>query len=100
MGTDFDLWADVYDLIYSYVRKDIPFYTNQAIRSGGTVLELGCGTGRVSIPIAEAGVKIIGMDSSPEMLRVADSKAKKMSVQNLSLIHGDMIDFSLLHTFY
>lgn len=95
MGTDFDLWADVYDLVYSYVSKDIPFYTNQAVRSGGTVLELGCGTGRVSIPIAEAGVKIIGMDSSPEMLRVADSKAKKMSVQNISLIHGDMIDFSL-----
>ena len=58
----YDQWASIYDSVYSYVRDDIPFYVKQALDSGGDVLELGCGTGRVTIPIAEAGVDIVGLD--------------------------------------
>ena len=93
MSTDFDAWADVYDSVYSYVRDDIPFYVDLAEGSGGPVLELGCGTGRVAIPIAKAGVEIVGLDSSQAMLDVAESKADHL--EKMELVKADMRDFDL-----
>ncbi len=93
MSTDFDAWAEVYDSVYSYVRDDIPFYVGLAKQSAGPVLELGCGTGRVAIPIAEAGVEVVGLDVSQAMLDVA--KAKAADLDKLELVHGDMRDFDL-----
>jgi SAM-dependent methyltransferase len=57
------------------------------------VLELGCGTGRVTIPIAQAGVDVVGLDSSPAMLAVADRKAKAEGLGNVSWREGDMASF-------
>lgn len=85
-------WADVYDAIYSYVREDIPFYVQEAQKDGGLVLELGCGTGRITLPIAESGVNIVGMDSSDPMLEVARRKLVDMSdgIDKVTFVHGDM----------
>ena len=96
MSTSFDAWADVYDSVYSYVRDDIPFYVQMARESGAAVLELGCGTGRVTLPIAEAGVEITGLDSSEAMLGVARHKAWRLSAAGTppTLLRGDMRDFS------
>ena len=93
----YDQWAEVYDSVYAYVTEDIPFYVEEARRSGGPVLELGCGTGRVAIPIAHAGVEIVGLDLSEAMLEVAGRKmtAAGQLGQKLTLIKGDMRDFSL-----
>ena len=97
MSSSFDAWADVYDSVYSYVRDDIPFYAQMARESDGPVLELGCGTGRVAIPVAETGVEITGLDYSKAMLGVARSKASKLPRDSgkLTLVHADMRDFSL-----
>lgn len=57
---------------------DIDFYVAAARRSGGPVLELGCGTGRILLPTARAGVAIVGVDSSPAML---DRLAGKLSTE-------------------
>jgi len=97
MSTSFDAWADVYDSVYSYVRDDIPFYVEAARESGGAVLELGCGTGRVTLPIAEAGLDVTGLDLSEAMLNVARHKARRLSASDgpLTLIQADMRDFSL-----
>ena len=97
----FDQWAELYDSVYSYVTEDIPFYVEEARRAKGLVLELGCGTGRIAIPVAQAGVEIMGLDSSPAMLEVARGKlAKAGSVKgNLTIIQGDMRDFSLERRF-
>src|SRR5262245_34760680 len=49
-------------------RKDVPFWRDVATNSRGRVLELGCGTGRVSLPLARAGVDLVGVDRSAPML--------------------------------
>ena len=59
-NSGYDQWAEIYDSVYSYVREDIPFYVEEARRAGSPILELGCGTGRVALPIAEAGLEIVG----------------------------------------
>ena len=100
MPSLFDQWAEVYDSVYAYVTDDIPFYIDEARSAGGSVLELGCGTGRVAIPIAQAGIEIVGLDSSPAMLEVARRKAEKASgARGLRLVEADMRDFSLNEVF-
>ena len=101
MPSDYDQWADVYDAVYSYARGDIPFYVDAARRYGGPVLELGCGTGRITVPIAEAGTEIVGLDVSRAMLDAARFKlaGSAADVGRASLIHGDMTDFSLERSF-
>jgi SAM-dependent methyltransferase len=54
---------------------DLPFYLAEAGKAGGPVLELACGTGRLTIPMAKAGVDITGLDVSGPMLERARSKA-------------------------
>ena len=49
-------------------RRDIPFWRRVALDAQGPVLELGCGTGRISVPLIEAGVPLVGIDRSAEML--------------------------------
>ncbi len=100
-NTPYDPWADVYDAVYSYVRDDIPFYVEEALATGGPVLELGCGTGRVAIPITQAGVEVVGVDYSEAMLAVANRKARQIGVDPaaMNLVHGDMRDFELNQKF-
>ena len=99
--TSYDGWADIYDSIYAYVREDIPFYVQEDSRSGGPVLELGCGTGRVTLPIAQSGIDIVGLDNSEGMLEKARSKARLLEDGNghMDLRMGDMREFSLDRTF-
>ena len=101
-----DSWADIYDAVHSNLEhaphlNDIPFWVEEATASGGPVLELGCGTGRVAIPIAQAGVPVMGLDSSARMLRTARTKARRraLSADLLRFVHGDMRAFRLKRTF-
>ena len=97
MCSSYDSWAEVYDSVYSYVRDDIPFYIEAARQAGGPVLELGCGTGRVSLPMAEAGIDVVGLDFSNAMLDVARCKMGRLAPGGgaLTLHCADMRDFSL-----
>jgi len=90
-----DSWADFYDAFYSNVQGDLQFYVETALDSGGPVLELGCGTGRVTIPIAESGVDIVGIDLSETMLSVAQKKIDRLPDDSgtITLVHSDMRDF-------
>jgi SAM-dependent methyltransferase len=90
--------AAFYDYYSTGVEGDVGFYVEEAQRAGGPVLELGCGTGRILIPIAEAGVEIVGLDRAPSMLEVARQKVARLdsAVQGrVELVEGDMRDFSL-----
>ena len=69
--------------------EDVAFYLDEARRSGGPVLELGVGTGRIAVPIAADGLRVIGVDSSRAMLDVCARRAALAGVQ-LDLRVGDL----------
>ena len=72
-------------------RRDVHFWRRMASRAKGSVLELGCGTGRVTIPVARAGARIVGVDRSSEMLSYARRRAKRARLgQRVSWIRGDI----------
>ena len=75
-------------------RRDVPFWRRVASGAGGPVLELGCGTGRVSLPLARAGVDLVGIDRSAEMLARAHRQILKSSnpqvLKSLRLVRADI----------
>jgi len=79
-------------------RPDAAFFVGAAEESGGPVLELGCGTGRVVIPTARAGVEIVGLDSSGAMLEICRRRLLEEPPEvrsRVTLVEGDMKDFDL-----
>ncbi len=89
--TLYDRIASIYDPWSRSVTEDIGFYVEQALASGGPVVELAVGTGRIAVPIARAGVAVIGIDSSPEMLAEARAAATSAGVSHLlDLRLGDL----------
>jgi len=81
--TIYDAFPDlpaIYDAVPLYVaRRDVDFYVEEAKDAGGRVLEVGCGTGRILLPIARSGSTIEGVDASPEMLERCHAKLRKES---------------------
>lgn len=90
-------WAEYYDQdprnLYT---DDIAFFLDRASRTGGPVLELACGTGRVTLPLAEKGFHITALDHSQAMLDVFSRKLHACSSDvrsRVSLVRGDMVAF-------
>ena len=87
----YDGIARLYDPWSASVIEDISFYVDEALASGGTVVELGVGTGRIAIPTALAGVPVIGVDSSEGMLAVCAERGREAGVgARLDLRLGDL----------
>ncbi len=90
--------APAYDSYAQGVEGDVGFYVDWARRVDGDVLELGCGTGRVLVPTAEAGARIVGLDCAPAMLDVARKRLSQCPDavgKRVELVEGDMRGFSL-----
>lgn len=83
------------DLDFGDFAEDLAFYENLARRSEGSVLELGVGTGRVAIALAEQGFEVWGLDTSRAMLDRARSKASPELAACLHLEEADMRDFNI-----
>jgi SAM-dependent methyltransferase len=89
----YDAIAELYDPWSRSVTEDVGFYVAEARKAGGTVVELGVGTGRIAVPIAEQGVRVIGVDSSAAMLEACRSRARAAGVEDwLDLRLGDLRD--------
>ncbi len=89
----YDRIASFYDPWSRSVTEDVGFYVERALASGGPVVELAVGTGRIAVPIARAGIRVIGVDSSPGMLGVARVAAESAGVTELvDLRLGDLRD--------
>lgn len=69
--------------------EDIPFYVELALAARGRVLEVGVGSGRIAVPVALAGVPVVGVDSSPVMLDLARERAAPHGIE-LELVRADM----------
>ena len=78
--------ARFYDLEHADLTADVVFYLHFARQAGGPVLEVGCGTGRLLLPLVEAGIDVTGVDASPAMLSLARHKLG----DRVLLIEGDM----------
>jgi len=89
---------DLYDVIYSNITDDIPFWVEQARAARGPVLELACGTGRVLVPCLEAGVRIEGLDISESMVGSVREKLGARGLQ-AEVAAGDMRDFTRPHRY-
>jgi SAM-dependent methyltransferase len=92
--------AKYYDDAYAVKTDlvDLPFYVDLAKNVGGPVLEIGCGTGRVLLPIARQGIEIHGVDNSLSMLGVLKAHLKQEPREvrrNVQLHRGDMRQFRL-----
>ncbi len=92
MTSPYDAIARLYDPWSASVVEDVSFYVDEALAAGGEVVELGVGTGRIAIPTALAGVHVIGVDSSAEMLAVCAERAREAGVRaRLDLRQGDLL---------
>jgi SAM-dependent methyltransferase len=89
----------IYDSVPAYnSRRDVQFYVEEAKNAGTSVLELGCGTGRILLPIARSGRSIDGLDASSQMLERCRAKVASEPDpvrRRVSLHRGDVRDFDL-----
>jgi SAM-dependent methyltransferase len=88
--TDYDLFSRLYDLEHRDFQDDLELYRNFAARCGTTagrtpVLELGCGTGRVALALAQAGFDVVGVDESAAMLALARAHVLEASLAETGL---------------
>ena len=91
--TLYDSIASFYDPWSRSVTEDVGFYVDCAVESGGPVVELAVGTGRIAVPIARNGIRVVGVDSSQEMLAAAQAAAEAAGVSDLvDLRIGDLRD--------
>jgi SAM-dependent methyltransferase len=89
--SEYDAIAGLYDPWSASVVEDISFYVDEALAAGGPVVELGVGTGRVAIPVAMAGIDVIGVDTSAGMLAVCRQRADEAGVgARVDLRLGDL----------
>jgi SAM-dependent methyltransferase len=90
-GALYDRIAGIYDPWSVSVTEDVELYVEEALASGGPVVELAVGTGRIAVPTAKAGIDVIGVDQSPGMLSVARAYAEREGVEGrLDLRVGDL----------
>lgn len=77
---------------HDMLRRDVPMLLNHLPRKSQSVLELAVGTGRVAIPLANAGHRVVGVDYARDMLDIARIKRDRVEIsdRNLSLVRGDV----------
>lgn len=90
MVSDYDLLARFYDLEHRDL-EDVELYRNFAVRCNGEVLEVGCGTGRVTLALAEEGFTVVGVDNSTAMLALARERAAQLGLtERVRLVQADI----------
>lgn len=88
-----DAYAPFYDWenARTVARRDVRFWQDLASRQPGRVLELGCGTGRLALPLLKSGAQLVGIDRSEAMLDRARAKARRAGVlQSARFVRGDI----------
>jgi SAM-dependent methyltransferase len=93
---EFDVIAEYYDLLYAEREDDLDLWLSLAEKFGEPILEIGCGTGRLLLPLAEAGYRICGIDLSELALSAARARLEGAGLSRQAEVFlADMRDFSL-----
>lgn len=96
MNNAYDLIAPFYDIEHAHFAEDLDMYENYAELANGSILELACGSGRVMLPLAEAGYEITGVDNSAAMLNKARETLIEAGVNDhCTLIEQDITNLKL-----
>ena len=87
-----DAYAPFYDWenAQTVQRRDVPCWTRLAGAQEGRVLELGCGTGRITVPVAKTGARIVGVDRSGPMLARGRQRLRRARLAGAAVIRGDI----------
>jgi SAM-dependent methyltransferase len=92
----YNVFAAFYDVETRDIVDDLPFWVSLARRTGGPILEVACGTGRVFAPLAEAGFNVVGVDISPAMLAVARARIADRGIgRKVELVESDALVLNL-----
>src|SRR5688572_30092280 len=92
-ASGWDAYAPFYDWENARTvgRRDVGFWRGVAQRQGGPVLELGCGTGRLLMPLARTGARVTGIDRSAPMLARSLARARRLPVaRRPAIVRGDI----------
>lgn len=88
---EFDAFARYYDADYGSITDDVPFYRELARRAGGRVLEVMCGSGRLLVPLAQSGLRLVGVDISGAMLALARERLSAAgALERVELVEADI----------
>lgn len=93
--------ARYYDAENATMIEDLPFYSTLLEEFGGPVLDVGCGTGRVSLHLAQEGARVVGVDYSAAMLERAERKMRVLPDlrDQVTFVQGDAVDAPLPERF-
>jgi SAM-dependent methyltransferase len=91
--------AQLYQAHHSRYNEDLPFWLDLASRQGSPILELGCGTGRVLLPLARAGYDVFGLDHDTEMLALLQTQAVAEGASRGCFFQADMGAFHFARPF-
>jgi SAM-dependent methyltransferase len=97
---DFDRFARFYDADMGSFSDDLSLYRELARRSSGPILDAMCGTGRVLLPLAQAGFQAVGLDVAPAMVAALERKIVERRLgERLRVVQGDVRSFELPERF-
>ena len=99
MNSSEDDFPLLYHAHHTRHMEDLPFWLGLAQRQGSPVLELGCGSGRILIPLAEAGFSVTGIEIDPGMLQVLSEQLPETLRPRVKLVQGDFTRFELAEQF-
>jgi SAM-dependent methyltransferase len=98
--TTYTRFAKFYDAYVGDYARDLPFYLALASNVMSPILEIGCGSGRVLLPLLQASHTVTGVDISEEMLQLADDKLNKNHLrERCTLLNHNFVDQALLQTY-
>lgn len=92
---DEDLYPPLYHAHHCDYNADLPFWLDLARKQGSPILELGCGTGRVLLPLAMAGFTLYGLDLDPGMLGICRQEVPPSIAANVHTIQANISSFKI-----
>ncbi len=93
------MFPHLYHAHHSLHSEDLAFWLDLAAKQPGPILELGCGTGRILIPLAQSGHTVVGLDNDPGMLALLKSHLPPLLSHKPLVIQADFTQFHLGRTF-